>query len=480
MWEQSKAAKRRFYDGQFHTRYFAGKGIDIGGKPDPLGQYVGIFARMESVQAWDLENGDAQLMQGVANDSFDFVHSSHCLEHMRDPKQALLNWIRITRPGGFLTILVPDEDMYEQGHWPSKYNSDHKWTFTVLKQNSWSPRSLNVTDLLAEVSHLVEVERIELMRDFYREHLAGKIDQTVTPVAECAIEIILRKRPAVMQQLQNATSFRTSLEIPPQQGVPLLEKGFNSLKRCRHGWMLYNLNDTNIGSILDLYGEFSEGEVSMFMKLLRPGDTVVESGANIGSHTVSLSHIVGDGGRIYAVEPQRLQYQALCANIALNSITNTICLNEGNSDRSGEMRIPVFNPRVRQSFGSHGMEEHPGGELVRLSTIDSLALKNCRLIKIDVEGMEEKVLRGAVETINRCQPALYVENDRQENSASLVDFIRGLGYRLWWHRPLLVEENNYFGVPPSLFKDYVSLNMVCLPKAANGDVTATVRGLSEV
>jgi hypothetical protein len=44
--EQSKAAKRRFSDGAFHVRYFVGDGIDIGGKPDPLGQYANVFARM--------------------------------------------------------------------------------------------------------------------------------------------------------------------------------------------------------------------------------------------------------------------------------------------------------------------------------------------------------------------------------------------------------------------------------------------------
>jgi hypothetical protein len=53
MWEQSKAAKRRFDDGAFHQRYFAGRGLDIGGKPDPLGQYASIFARMQSVRTWD-------------------------------------------------------------------------------------------------------------------------------------------------------------------------------------------------------------------------------------------------------------------------------------------------------------------------------------------------------------------------------------------------------------------------------------------
>lgn len=194
MHEQSKAAKRRFSDGAFHTRYFVGNGIDIGGKPDPLGQYASVFGRMGSVSVWDLENGDAQKMAGVADASYDFVHSSHCLEHMNDVSEAMKNWVRIVKPGGFLIITVPDEDLYENGQWPSRYNSDHKWSFTIQKNNSKLPRSINVTDLLSELNHLVEIERIVLVRDFFQDALAGRMDQTLSPVAECVIEFVLRKR----------------------------------------------------------------------------------------------------------------------------------------------------------------------------------------------------------------------------------------------------------------------------------------------
>lgn len=196
MWEQSKAAKRRYYDGAFHARYFVGKGVDIGGKPDPLAQYVGIFPRMLSVRTWDVEDGDAQYMKGVADNTFDFLHASHSLEHMRDVNEALENWIRVVKPGGFLIITIPDEDLYEQRQWPSRYNADHKWTFTPHKTRSWSPRSINVVDLAQQFSDRLELERLVMQSDFFREELSKRrVDQTKTPVAECAIEVIWRKRP---------------------------------------------------------------------------------------------------------------------------------------------------------------------------------------------------------------------------------------------------------------------------------------------
>lgn len=195
MYEQSKAAKRRYNDGKFHSRYFVGKGVDIGGAPDPLSQYVGLFARLEQVDIWDWEQGDAQEMAGVADDSYDFVHASHCLEHLVDVYKGMENWIRVVKPGGYLVITIPDEDMYEQGCFPSRFNADHKWTFTICKDKSWSPKSINVLDLIKHFAGSVEVERVLLLNDFHREDLASiQFDQTLTPVAESAIEFVLRKR----------------------------------------------------------------------------------------------------------------------------------------------------------------------------------------------------------------------------------------------------------------------------------------------
>jgi SAM-dependent methyltransferase len=194
MKECSKSIPRRLSQPNFLNKYFVGRGLDIGGKPDPLALYVELFGRMDSVCTWDLEHGDAQLLAGVADESYDFVHSSHCLEHLRDPREGLVNWLRVVKPGGHLVILVPDEDLYEQGQFPSTFNGDHRWTFTIFKAGSWSPRSLNVLTLVSELAPQAEAVKIERLDATYR-HALPRFDQTVTPVGECGIEIILRKRP---------------------------------------------------------------------------------------------------------------------------------------------------------------------------------------------------------------------------------------------------------------------------------------------
>jgi SAM-dependent methyltransferase len=112
---------------------------------------------------------------------------------MREPAIALDHWIRVLKPGGHLVMLVPDEDLYEQGVFPSTFNTDHKWTFTISKLASWSPRSLNVTDLMNGVSDRVQTLKVELLDHSYRFVGIRRLDQTLTPVAECAIEIVARK-----------------------------------------------------------------------------------------------------------------------------------------------------------------------------------------------------------------------------------------------------------------------------------------------
>jgi SAM-dependent methyltransferase len=192
--ECSKSIARRLSSPGFATHYFVGDGIDVGSGWDPLSRFSRLFTSIHSVVGFDISDGDAQYLSKYPDDCFDFLHSSHCLEHLRDPFEGLKNWVRVVKPGGYLILLVPDEDMYEQGVWPSTFNSDHKHSFTFCKTRSWSPVSVNVTDLLTSVAERVEALKVEVLHQTLIEGPERR-DQTANPVGECAIEIILRKRP---------------------------------------------------------------------------------------------------------------------------------------------------------------------------------------------------------------------------------------------------------------------------------------------
>jgi SAM-dependent methyltransferase len=136
--EASKTQKIRG-DG-FVQRYFRDRTVlDIGCGEDLVVPWAKPFDRAD---------GDAnQIASLLPAESFDVVHSSHCLEHMRNPPDALAQWWGLVRPGGYLITVVPDEELYEQGFWPSLFNGDHKWAFTLDEFRLWGPHVIDLKGL---------------------------------------------------------------------------------------------------------------------------------------------------------------------------------------------------------------------------------------------------------------------------------------------------------------------------------------------
>jgi FkbM family methyltransferase len=252
----------------------------------------------------------------------------------------------------------------------------------------------------------------------------------------------------------------------------LLKKsdGFNRLKSCRYGVTLYNKNDTYVGASFDNYGEFSEKEAEIFRRLCGPGDIVVDIGANIGAHTLALADCVGPDGFIFAFEPQRVVYQALCANVALNSLQNVKCENLALADMSGFTTLPALDYNLKNNYGGVGIVT-PGisiGEKVQVMRLDRYFMffewPPIKFMKIDVEGSEKRVLLGAKEAIKTFKPLLYVENDRPENSRELFELLESLDYIFYWHTPPLFNPDNFYGNSENIFEGVCSFNLVCIPK----------------
>jgi FkbM family methyltransferase len=257
----------------------------------------------------------------------------------------------------------------------------------------------------------------------------------------------------------------------PREGTLLLDRAHLRLRLCRHGPMLYNPRDIYIGGSFDAYGEFSEGETLLFRQILQPGMVALDVGANIGAHTVAMAQMVGPAGRVHAYEPQRIVHQMLCANIALNGLTNVVAHWAAATRRPDVLRVPEIDYAAGGNFGGLALGGWDRGELVDGRPIDSLALPACHLLKVDVEGMEAEVLAGADATIRQFRPILYVENDRAANSRVLLEAIMALGYRCWWHTPRLFSPQNFFGEAEDRFPRVVSINVLAVPAERKMNVT---------
>lgn len=170
-----------------------------------------------------------------------------------------------------------------------------------------------------------------------------------------------------------------------------------------------------------------EPEFSMLDEFVSDGDWVIDIGANVGHYTVRLSALVGDAGRVVSFEPWPESFALLVANCMRSRSHNVTLLNLAVSDhgRSSGMDVPV---------GEDGL---PDGYLARLSpsvrsqgvlccAVDSLEIPHkVSLVKIDVEGHEEKAIGGMVVLLQRDRPVLIVENPTATTKSRLA----GLGYR---------------------------------------------------
>jgi SAM-dependent methyltransferase len=135
--ETSKANLRRIREG-FFTKYCIGKGLDIGFGGDLI---------LLDAQGWDFEHGDAQYLKGLKDESFDYVYSSHTLEHVFDVVTTLKNWYRVLRPNGYLILYIPHRDLYEKKkELPSRFNPTHQRFFLINKDDP--PDTVGIVPLL--------------------------------------------------------------------------------------------------------------------------------------------------------------------------------------------------------------------------------------------------------------------------------------------------------------------------------------------
>lgn len=133
----------KYRDQEFFNKYLSGKVIDIGAGNNPV---------IENAIVFDKKEGDANnILNYWEKEKFNCVYSSHCLEHIINPQDALNEWSSLVTKGGYLIVIVPHEDLYEQYNWPSLWNSDHKHTFRLGGHSSWSPVSIDIISLVAKL-----------------------------------------------------------------------------------------------------------------------------------------------------------------------------------------------------------------------------------------------------------------------------------------------------------------------------------------
>lgn len=176
--ESTKSLRRRWCEasrGEFDWRaIFKGRMLDIGCGPDKL--------PFPNVVGFDCENADVvgdanKLSSYFEPESFDLLSATHVLEHMADPEACLRDWLTLLKHGGHLAVLVPDIGAYERFTYPSRFNSDHKASFSMIYKGSSFPIHCHIPTLLDGFLDQCEVLLARYVERNYDWKAAG--DQTM-------------------------------------------------------------------------------------------------------------------------------------------------------------------------------------------------------------------------------------------------------------------------------------------------------------
>jgi len=179
-----------------------------------------------------------------------------------------------------------------------------------------------------------------------------------------------------------------------------------------------------------------EGIIEKFILTpLKKGDIFVDIGANIGYYTIIAAKLVGEKGKVIAVEPIKETQRILRINSILNRINNVMIVSKAAWRTSGEklkLYVPVLPCKV-SSFGlasSNEPSNYHVFEIVETIALDDI-LKNCtkiKFMKIDVEGSEDKVIQGIIRALSKTNFA-YIECSKA-NSSNIKNVLQKLGFKV--------------------------------------------------
>lgn len=208
--------------------------------------------------------------------------------------------------------------------------------------------------------------------------------------------------------------------------------------RCRRRGISYEVDLRELIDFRIYFGRGWEPLTRQFLEgELRPGSTILEVGANVGSLTLEIARLVGRDGAVHAIEPTAGAFRKLERNLSLNAdLVPRVHLHRmlvTDGDGSTPTRELRWSWRIDREPVEREHVAVPAVSIDRM--VSTVGLARLDLLKVDVDGYEMKVLRGATETLERFRPTILIELDdaslatQGDSVGSAVEFLEARGFR---------------------------------------------------
>lgn len=211
-----------------------------------------------------------------------------------------------------------------------------------------------------------------------------------------------------------------------------------SIRKCTRNDINYRLDISNLVDWFIYFG-FIETDKNELFSSIKKEAVIFDVGANIGDMTLNFAKSVGKLGKIYSFEPFPSMFGILTYNISLNDFNNIITIPKGlgaEISRYSMIEPEIGNPGMNRISNSSDVSNN----LVEITTIDSIvdqySVQRIDYIKIDVEGFEHNVIIGALKTLEKFKPKLFIElddenlKDQGTSAKELIELITSLGYSI--------------------------------------------------
>lgn len=210
---------------------------------------------------------------------------------------------------------------------------------------------------------------------------------------------------------------------------------FELVKTIDNQLIIVNKHDEYIGKNVLTLGRWEPHIRNVLSSIIKEGDTVIDIGANIGTHTLYMSKLVGNSGKVHAFEPESNNYNSLFFSLMINKCFNTKVYHCGIGDCYKSMYINDIWKRtnISNNFGAISLQQEQTSkedEEISVYPLDSFLFQSVRLIKIDAEGMEESIIKGMMTLLCECRPYIIIEI-HLDNVRNMLHIMNSMEYKLF-------------------------------------------------